>query len=489
MTRPLRILSVSSEATPLVKTGGLADVCGALPAALRALGHDVRIALPCYGTIPDKNRGEQVAPCTAQLDGSPIHGAVRQAAIGETQIPLYLIEHDAYFDRPHPYGVDGAEYPDNLERFCFFSMAVLDGVFRTGWEPDVVHCHDWHTAPIPAYVKTRLIDHPVWAGKPTVFTIHNMAYQGRYSSSLMPKTGLGWELFTPRYLEFYGDINLMKAGIIFASKLNAVSPTYAKEIQTEKAGCGLEGLLRTRGADLVGISNGVDTHIWNPSTDPYLEARFAWGDLSGKRICKLALQRQLGLPVAPHPPLFGMVSRLVWDKGVDMLLSSLPAILQHDVQIAILGSGETQYEVALKDVAAKYPEKLSVTIGYNEELAHRVYAGSDFYLMPSRVEPCGLSQMYGMIYGAVPVVHRTGGLADTVIDATPSNISKGRATGFVFNTWSQEAFLRCFTRALRGYEDDDMLDKLRRVGMTHDFSWTRSAQAYVNLFHRAIASP
>jgi starch synthase len=488
MSGPLNILYVSSEVVPFVKTGGLADVSEALPRALRAQGHDVRIALPCYGTVPDELKGERSGPCSARVNGDTRFAAWRTSRLPESDIPVYLIEHDQYFWRDHPYGAGNMEYPDNLERFCFFCLAVLDFIPQTGWVPDVIHCHDWHTAPIPAYIKTRFVDHPFWGGIPTVFTIHNLAYQGRFASSLLPKTGLGWELFSPKYLEFYGDINLMKAGVIFASKLNTVSKTYAKEIQTDLAGNGLEGVLQTRGADLIGIQNGVDLQVWNPATDLRIAATYTASDLSGKAACKPALQKFVGFPER-DVPVYGVVSRLVWDKGIPLLVSALDTLLKEDIQLVLLGSGDASFEGTLRQTAESHPDKLSVTIGYNEDLAHRIYAGSDFYLMPSRTEPCGLSQMYSLLYGTIPIVHRTGGLADTVTDATAQSLDNGTATGFVFRTWTERAFLNAFKRAQRIYRDSDTLTKLRRNGMRQDFSWSSSATQYVQLFREAMAAP
>lgn len=487
MPEPLKILYVTAEAMPLMKTGGLGDVSYALPKALRAMGHDCRIALPGYLSAAKHAWGQHVATCTAVLD-VPIHGALRQSELPGSEVPLYLVEHKDYFWREHPYVSAGREYPDNLERFCFFCLATLDGIAKTGWIPDLIHCHDWHTAPIPAYIKTRCIDDPHWSNMPTVFTIHNMAYQGRYSSTLMPKTGLGWELFTPKYLEFYGDINLMKAGIIFASKINTVSVTYAKEIQTEVAGHGLEGVLRSRAQDLSGIANGVDTAVWNPAIDKRIPANFHSTNMAGKAVCKSALQQRMKLPHT-NAPMFGMVTRLVWDKGLDLLLSCLDDLLRRDVQLVLLGSGDAVFEDALRNTQSKYPNKMAVYLGYDEDLAHQVYAASDFYLMPSRTEPCGLSQMYAMLYGALPVVHRTGGLADTVVDATPTNIEKGYATGLVFASWSERAFQNMIARALKLYRDPDRLASVRRNAMGQDFSWERSAAAYVELFREAMAQP
>ncbi|MBX7257090.1 MAG: glycogen synthase GlgA [Candidatus Hydrogenedentes bacterium] len=484
----LKILYICSEATPFIKTGGLADVSNALPRALRALGHDVRIALPCYGTIPEELRGTQVATCRARLDSDTVFGALRETTIPDSDVPVYLVEHDIYFMRDHPYGRGNAEYSDNLERFCFFSLAALDGVPQTGWTPDVIHCNDWHTAAIPAYIKTHFLDHPAWKGKASVFTIHNMAYQGRYPSSLMPKTGLGWELFTPRYLEYYGDLNLMKAGIMFASKINTVSPTYAKEIQTPIAGCGLEGVLRSRTKDLSGISNGVDHDVWNPAKDPLIDAKYSIENIAGKKKCKRALQKRLGLPTI-DAPLFGMVSRLVSDKGIDLLLSVLESFLAMDVQIVIQGTGDAALHKALEEYAANFPEKFSVNFVYDEKLAHQIYAGSDFYLMPSRNEPCGLSQLYSMAYGSIPVVHKTGGLADSVTDATSENLASGKATGFSFKDFKGEELLATIDRALAAYRDPAILQALQKTGMKTDWSWGASAKAYVDLFRKAMAAP
>jgi starch synthase len=488
MSGRLNILYVSSEVVPFVKTGGLADVSEALPRALQEQGHDVRIALPCYGTISEHLKGERSGPCSARVNGDTRFAAWRTSRLPGSTIPVYLIEHDEYFWRDHPYGAGNTEYPDNLERFCFFCLAVLDFVPQTGWVPDVVHCHDWHTAPIPAYLKTRFVDHPLWGGIPSLFTIHNLAYQGRFASSLLPRTGLGWELFSPKYLEFYGDINLMKAGIIFASKLNTVSETYAKEVQTDLAGHGLEGVLRTRTKDLTGIRNGVDLAEWNPRTDTRIKRTYDVDEMSGKAANKTALQERAKLPPR-DVPVYGVVSRLVWDKGIPLLVSTIEQLLKADIQIVLLGSGDASFEGTLRQAMEKHPEKLSVTIGYDEDLAHQIYAGSDFYLMPSRTEPCGLSQMYAMLYGTVPIVHKTGGLADTVTDATSRNLSEGSATGIVFGTWTERAFLNAFNRAQRVYRDPETLSALRRSGMRQDFSWSSSAKQYVQLFHEALAAP
>ena len=488
MARALKILYVSSEMAPLVKTGGLADVSLALPRALRELGHDVRVAIPCYGSIPQDYWGERRGTCYVNLNSATQFGALREFRVPGAGVPVYLIEHDGYFGRPHPYSRNGYEYEDNLERFCFFSMAVLDGVGQTGWRPDLVHCNDWHTAVIPAYIKTRLEDHPVWGRMPTVLTIHNLGYQGRYHASLLPRTGLDPRLFTPDCLEYYGDINLLKAGIRFAGKINTVSRTYAREIQTPAYGHGLDGFLRTRRADLTGIVNGVDYSEWDPASDPRIAAPFSVADLSGKHVCKKQIRKELGLDET-DAPLFAMVTRLVCDKGLDLIVGGLERLLAENLQMMILGTGDPGYERALQHRAEQFSGRLAVAFTHNETLAHQFYAGADFFLMPSLTEPCGLSQMYSLRYGAAPVVRKTGGLADTVIDASPANILKGRATGVVFRPPTVEALVRAVYRSLRLYLEPSTFEAIRVMGMKMDFSWERASRAYVDLYRRAIAKP
>lgn len=488
MSKPLKILYVVSEVAPLVKTGGLADVAYALPKALREQGHDVRIALPLYATIPDEYRGRSRYTCFVNLSGPTQFGALRESVLPDTDVPVYLIEHNGFFHREHPYGYNGAEYEDNLERFCFFCMAVLDGAAQLGWKPDVVHCNDWHTAPLPAYLHTRFRQHPFWANTPVVFTIHNLRYQGLFPPALLPKTGFGPELFNPDCLEFYGRINLMKAGIAFATKINTVSRTYAREIQTPDYGHGLDGFLRTRKRDLTGILNGIDVARWNPARDPYLPIPYSLESLEGKTQCKRALLEQFGLP-RNGAPLFSMVSRLVWEKGLDLVLAALESILKEGVQMIILGTGEPRIEAALERIAARYPHQLAVVLDHRESLAHLLYAGADFFLMPSYTEACGLSQMYSLVYGTVPIVRKTGGLADTVVDATPVNLSKGIATGLVFRPPTVPALRRAVLRAIRIYRESCVLRALQQAGMEQDFSWRRASKEYVELYQKACGTP
>ncbi len=486
--KSLKILYACSELAPLVTSGGLGDVASALPRALHAQGHDVRVAIPCYRSIPPEHRGDQYCLCMADLGAKTQWGALRISTVPGSSIPLYLIEHDGYFGREHPYGHGAYEYEDNAERYCFFCLALLHAIPQTHWRPDIVHCHDWHTAPIPAYIKTRLAHTEAWRGMPSLFTIHNLAYQGRYKARFLENTGFSWDLFTPDCLEFHGDINLMKAGIAFATKINTVSPRYAQEILTPEFGEGLDGFLRTRRNSLHGILNGVDYTQWDPVSDPHIAAHYSALDLSGKAVCKRALQDELGLPPR-NAPLFGMVSRLYWQKGLDLLVNAIPAMLQEDVQIVILGTGDPYYVEPLRRIEAAHPAHMRVLVKFDSALSHRIEAGSDFFLMPSHYEPCGLSQLYSLRYGTIPIVRETGGLADSVVPLAPSNIKKGKATGIVFQPKTPEAFLHAFRQAIELYRQPSVLNAVRLAGMKQDFSWERSSKAYVELYREAIARP
>ncbi len=482
---PLKILFVAAEMSPLLSTGGLAEVAAAQPRFLRALGHDVRVAMPCYRSVPAEHRGEEYCLCEAKFGAEKAYGAFRKSVAPDSDVPLYLVEHAGYFGREKPYGVGAYEFDDNAERFCFFSHALLHGVAQTGWTPDVVHCHDWHTAAIPTLLKTRLAKHPVWGGMPCVYTIHNLAFQGRYKAEHFASTGLDPWLLSPDYLEYEGDMNLMKGAIQFATKVNTVSPRYAQEIRTLEYGNGLDGVLRERGSDLSGILNGVDYDVWNPQKDRYTAADYSAKDLSGKALCKAALQETFGLPKS-DVPLFGMVSRLFWQKGVDLLAHAIDALAEMDLQIAVLGTGDPEIERRLSEATARHPEKVGVALKFDAPLSHQIEAGADFFLMPSRYEPCGLGQMYSMAYGTIPVVRRTGGLADTVHDLNPVHERRETATGISFPPFTEPALIRSVERATALYEDKASLNRLRLRCMTQDFSWNRSAEAYVALYREAV---
>ena len=486
--KPLKILYVCAELSPYATMGGLGDVANALPRALKAQGHDVRFALPCYKKLPPHMIGDPYGIAVADLGARTSYGALRISTIPGTQIPLYLIEHDGYFGREQLYGDGVHEYEDNAERFCFFCLAVLHGVAQTGWRPDVVHCHDWHTAAMPAFIKTRVAHTLAWRAMPTLFTIHNLAYQGQYKARFLPFTGLSPSLFTPDCLEFYGDLNLMKAGIAFASRINTVSQTYAEEIQTPEFGEGLDGFLRTRAKNLSGILNGVDYDVWHPAKDNFIPAKYGRDDLSGKKTCKKHLQKTLGLPVK-NVPLIGMITRLYWQKGVDLLVQALPRLLNMDLQLIILGTGDPYYEQPLKEAAALHANRLKAILRFDVRLSHLFEAGSDFFLMPSHFEPCGLSQLYSLAYGTVPIVRRTGGLADSVMHITKTNLQNGSATGIVFKDATAESLVDAVRQALRLYASPETLRAVQLAGMESDFSWYSSANAYTHLYRQAIARP
>jgi starch synthase len=456
---------------------------------LLAAGHDVRLAMPLYGTMPDEHRGEHRCIVAADLGHGQVTGALREGRLPGSEVPIYLVEHEGYFDRPHPYHYKNIEYADNLSRFSFFSLAVLDGVRQLGWRPDVVHCNDWHTAGIPMYLKAHPIAHDgFWAGVASVFTIHNMAYQGRFRSWQLPETGLGMDLFHPGCLEYYGDINLMKGAIAFASQINTVSPRYAKEIQTPAYGEGLDGFLRMRAKDISGILNGVDYTEWHPSVDEHLPAAFSVDDLSGKAVCKQALQRECGLADS-DAPVFGMVSRFDRQKGLDFMLDALEQMLQRDIQVIVQGSGAPELEHQYASIAHRYPERMRSIFRYDVGLAHRIEAGADFFLMPSRFEPSGLSQLYSLAYGTIPIVRKTGGLADSIRDISRTNLKRGRATGIVFGPARGDALANAMERALRLYSEPAVLHAVRQSGMREDFSWEHSANEYVRLYRKAMARP
>lgn len=493
---PLRLLFVTSEATPFAKTGGLADVAGALPCELAKLGHDVRIILPRYRGIDGPTFGfrelmrvdvphlAKTVSCRIELGRLPI---ADRGASGD--IPVYAVRHDPYFDRQGLYQEAGADYPDNLERYAFFSRAVLETVAALGrtesWTPDILHGHDWQAALALVYLKTTDAGRPEFSGIRSIFTMHNVGYQGIFPGEDLTKTGLSEDVFTPTGLEFYGQLNLMKGGIVFSDYLTTVSPTYSREIQTAEYGFGLEGALTQRRDRLVGIVNGIDTDVWDPQTDRELPARYHAQDLTGKAICKTALQQSFKLPVV-DAPLCVIVSRFASQKGLDLVAGMLPTFLKANVQLILLGTGEPEIEDRFQSLAQLYPKKVGVRIGFDEGLAHRIEGGGDLFLMPSRYEPCGLSQLISLRYGTVPVVRRTGGLADTVLPFT----REGRlvsGTGFLFEDATSAALLASVREALRVYADREAWQSLVRAGLQTDVSWKKSAETYVSLYRRIVA--
>jgi starch synthase len=479
--RPLRVLFITPEVEPFVKVGGLADMVGALPKELAALGLDARVVCPLYGST--KRVGEWRA--RAEPLGVDVGPEARWARVWETAlpggtVPVYFIEHDWFFARPEVYSEQG----DNAHRFVFFSRAALALGEQLEWIPDVIHCHDWTVGLVPVFLNTTLRGTPLGHAA-TVFTIHNLEHQGHADQSVVGFARLPWSEFRADSLESYGGVNLMKAGLYHSTKLTTVSPTYAQEIRTKAGGFGLDHVLQFRGADLVGILNGIDTVSWDPMTDRSLPANYSAGDLAGKAVCKRALQQELGLAVDSRVPLFGVVSRFASQKGLDLLAEALPRVLERmNVQFALLGSGDPRLEEFFRSIPAIYPGRIGAQVGFNGHLSRFIQAGSDVFVMPSRSEPCGLTQMYAMRYGTPPLVRATGGLVDTV-----ENYEEGRGvgTGFVFNDATADALADTIGWACATYYDRPVeFAGLQQRGMAKDFSWRASAQHYAELYGWAV---
>lgn len=488
----MKIILASSEGVPFSKTGGLADVSSALAKALAADGNEVSFVLPHHrqaggSSLPP---GFTIEPTGTHFDvnvgGKLVRADVLKSSFPASGVSIYLIDQPAYFDRPGLYQEHGAAYQDNCERFVFFSRATMELARALELAPDVIHANDWQTGLIPALLKAEYVHQPGFENTSSVFTIHNMEFQGQFWHWDMNLTGLDWKYFNWTQMEYYGDLNLLKTGIVFADIVTTVSPTYAKEIQTPEYGCGLHGVLQKRSADLVGILNGVDTEVWNPATDETLSKNYSAETVTeGKSACKAELQKQVGLPERGDVPLFGMISRMTNQKGFDLICASADELLSREVQFTFLGTGESEVENYISDLSRRYPEKVAATIGFNDELAHRIEAGSDAFLMPSRFEPCGLNQMYSQAYGTLPVVRSIGGLADSVVDATETTIAERRATGFRFDEYHRDAFAGRVGRAAEMYHDKPVWKQMAQTGMRQDWSWKRSAREYLDVYERA----
>lgn len=496
--RPLRVVLASSEAVPFSKTGGLADVVGALAKSLDQRGHDVTLIVPDYYLMRQTAKNlpeisETGLRFSISMSGRVVTGTVNWTILPDSHVRVLLIRQPEYFDRRALYQELGHGYVDNCERYSFFSRAVLEVCRQMVLRPDVIHCNDWQTGLIPALLHSQYSQRPGFEHTASVMTLHNMAYQGRFWHFDMPLTGMDWKYFNLHQMEAWGDLNLLKTGIAFADQITTVSPTYAKEICTPDGGYGLEGLLRYRQRDLVGILNGIDDEVWNPETDLCLPAKYSSATVEqGKPQCKSQLQKRTNLPQQADVPLIGMVSRMADQKGFDLVMGATDRLLRQNLQMVFLGTGDPDYEAQLKELAVTYPSKVAVEIGFDESLAHQIEAGSDAFLMPSRFEPCGLNQMYSLKYGTVPIVRNVGGLADSVInfesDATSADViskSLETATGFSFTEYSHEAFAYTVERALKTYGQKATWQKLIRNGMAADFSWSRSADAYVDVYRRA----
>jgi starch synthase len=480
--RRMKVLFVASEVAPYRKTGGLADVAGVLPRALRKHGIDIRVVMPLYQGIQWSSLEKLDGTINVPMYFGQARAGVRMGRMPGSDVPVYFIEYNRFFDRPHLYGPPGQAYSDNLERFSFLSRASLELCKTIGFIPDVIHANDWQTALVPVYVNTVEWAKPLH-GAGTLFTIHNLAYQGNFESGALFITGLGWNHYNPNEFEHFGDMNLMKAAIRHANLLSTVSPTYAHEIQTSAYGFGLDGELAMRSRDLRGVLNGIDVNDWDPVHDPFLPASYSVEDMSGKATCKAALQHQLGLPVRPDVPLFGVVGRLTPQKGFDVLAHALDRILGWDLQMVLLGNGDPEAEHFFSHVASRRGDRFRTFIGFDEGLAHRIEAASDFLLMPSRFEPCGLNQMYSQRYGTLPIVRATGGLIDTVQNYDQAT---GGGTGFVFWDLTPGAIADTVGWALATYfQRPQHISAMRKRAMQADFSWDRAAYAYEQLYREA----
>ncbi len=457
----MRVLFCSSEVVPFAKTGGLADVSGALPVALEKQGCQIKVALPKYRSV--KNQG-------------------KIAKMGEA-IDVYLVENDKYFDREGLYGTSEGDYSDNLERFAFFCKQILLLLKETNFCPEIIHCNDWQTALIPVYLKTIFKDDSFFSRAKTIFTIHNLAYQGAFSKDKFVQTGLDWQLFNIHGLEFYGKVNLLKGGLLFSRFITSVSPTYAQQIQSREFGCGLDGVLRERKRDLLGIINGLDYRIWNPASDDQIFQRYGAKNLDDKYVNKVKLQQELDLPVDRDIPVLGIVSRLSEQKGIELIISALDEMAKLDLQFILLGTGEAEYHHLLEKTKQRGYKNISISLRFDPVLAHKIYAGSDMFLMPSYYEPCGLGQMISLKFGTIPIVRKTGGLADTIADYNPR---RQTGNGFVFEKYRSDQMLKAIKRAIALFKNREKWYKLMLRAMDYDFSWDTSAKKYIELYKRAL---
>ena len=481
--QPLKILFVTSEVFPLIKTGGLADVSSGLPLALHALGHDVRIIVPGYKTALEKAGKTRVK--LKSLNGTSIR--LLEGSLPESKLPVWFVDcPELFFRNGGPYGAaNGIDWPDNAERFNTFSKVsyqVATNKVKLNWQPDIVHCNDWQSGLVPAYL-WKETTRPA-----TIFTIHNLAYLGLFPKQTFEQLSLDEAWWDHEKLEFHNQLSYLKGGLVYADRINTVSPTYAQQILTPEFGYGMEGLLAYRQDCLSGILNGIDNHLWNPEKDPLITKNFTFETIDDKQINKEAIQKHFNLPVDKGKALIGIIGRMVEQKGFDLILNILTALMHHNVQIVMLGSGDKELEAELLKSMNLFPDRISIELGYNESLAHLIEAGSDMFLMPSRFEPCGLNQFYSLRYGTVPIVSHTGGLADSVVDSTAETLENQTATGFKFYQSTPEALHGTLTRAIASYNSPSEWRKIIKNGMQQNFSWTKSAQRYLSLYQEAIKS-
>jgi len=481
----MNIVFAASECVPFSKTGGLADVVGALPQALVELGHNVSVYLPKYRQTKLENARVVLRSVTIPFDDqyrfcSVLDGGKRSG------VQFYFIDYPQFFDRDSLYGTPAGDYPDNAERFALYSRAVLEASKILG-APQIFHCHDWQSALVPILLRTSYVDDPVFQDTNTVFTIHNIGYQGLFPPDTLPLLMLPWDLFTMDKMEFWGKVNFLKGGLVFSDHITTVSRRYSQEIQTPEYGFGLEGALRSRAGSVSGILNGVDYDDWNPEKDKLIVRQFSADNLAGKRECKYDLLRQFGVENAQNHelPVIGIVSRFAAQKGFDLIAEIAEDLAQLPLVLTILGSGDKEYQDLFIKLNRQFPDKIALKVAYDNVLAHKIEAGADMFLMPSRYEPCGLNQMYSMRYGTVPIVRSTGGLDDSVEQWDPKT---GRGTGFKFGAYNGSALLTIVHDALKAFEDKQGWQKLMINGMKKDFSWKASAREYVKIYERLTAA-
>ncbi|MBI4385093.1 MAG: glycogen synthase GlgA [Nitrospinae bacterium] len=487
MGKKLKILLASPEVHPFAKTGGLADMAGSLPRALSNLGHDVRVIMPYYKCVSGGNR--EIRPASAHID-VPL-GPVRQRGwLFEGRLdgglPVYLVNHQAYYYRDQLYGENGRDYHDNAERFIFFSRSILEACKALSFRPDIIHCHDWQTGLVPAYLRTLYAGDDFFRNTRSVFTVHNLGYQGNFPSFYLQAANLPWELFTPEGVELYGHFSFLKTGLVFGDVLTTVSPSYGKEILDPEFGFGLDGVLRKRDQDLFGVLNGADYREWDPARDPLIKKNYGPGSLAGKIACKKDLIRKFSLKVDERAPIVSMVTRLSYQKGIDLVMEGADALLKSGAAFVLLGSGDPAYQDFFVALSKRRRDRCACLIGFDEESAHQIMAGSDILLMPSFYEPCGLTQIYGLKYGAVPLVRAVGGLRDTVQEFNPGT---GKGAGFKFKPFETKQMLKAARKALAVYKDKDLWRRLLVNGMSKDYSWDQSAARYCGLYLKALRKP
>jgi len=479
----MRILLASSEVHPYSKTGGLADMVGALAKTLARAGHQVGLVTPLYAVV--RENFPQLNPLELPLElplGPQSVSAKIYTLNPSPNLTIYFVDVPRFYDRPELYGYNGVDYPDNAERFIFFSKAVAYLACHLPWSPEMVHLNDWQTGLAALFLRHQAKTAGQGSFPGVCLTIHNLAYQGLFPSGQYPLANLPWEYFNVDGVEFYGRMSCLKAGLVFSDVLTTVSPRYSREILTPELGCGLDGLLRTRQNALFGILNGSDYEIWNPLTDPYIQS-YSAADFTGKARNKELLQMELGLPADPSIPFFGSIGRLVEQKGVDIMMAAVPEMMQHKLQFVLLGNGTPDCEAKFAAFTNRFPSQFAMRGGYDEALSHRIEAGADFFVMPSRFEPCGLNQMYSLRYGTIPIVRATGGLDDTVIDVRED---AEKANGIKFHDYSTQALSKAVRKALTLYAEPELFHQFRINAMSADFSWDRTAAAYINVYKRAV---